>query len=71
MNCQEMSFVKQAFDSNCIAPLGPQVDAFEKELSEYAGIAYCVALASESAAMHWQFAIWQSARAMKCSLVPP
>lgn len=52
MSGKELSFVKEAFDSNYIAPLGPQVDAFEKEFSEYTGIAHCVALASGTAAMH-------------------
>ncbi len=52
MSGKEISFVKEAFDSNYIAPLGPQVDAFEKEFSEYTGIAHCVALSSGTAAMH-------------------
>ena len=49
---EELKFVHEAFESNYIAPLGPQVDAFEKEFSEYVGIKYCVALASGTAAMH-------------------
>jgi dTDP-4-amino-4,6-dideoxygalactose transaminase len=52
MSGKEIYFVKEAFDSNYIAPLGPQVDAFEKEFSEYTGIAHCVALCSGTAAMH-------------------
>ena len=48
----ELKFVKEAFASNYIAPLGPQVDAFEKAFSEYTGIEYCVALSSGTAAMH-------------------
>jgi len=47
-----MRFVKEAFESNYIAPLGPQVDAFEREFAEYVGIKYCVALSSGTAAMH-------------------
>ena len=35
-----------------IAPLGPMVDAFEKEFSEYTGIKHCVALSSGTSAMH-------------------
>ena len=31
MGGEEMRFVKEAFESNYIAPLGPQVDAFERE----------------------------------------
>lgn len=48
----EANFVKQAFDSNYIAPLGPMVDAFEDEFSHYTGIRHCVALSSGTAAMH-------------------
>ena len=32
-----MRFIKEAFESNYIAPLGPQVDAFEQEFAEYVG----------------------------------
>jgi len=52
MGGEEMRFVKEAFESNYIAPLGPQVDAFEKEFAEYTGIKHCVALSSGTAAMH-------------------
>jgi dTDP-4-amino-4,6-dideoxygalactose transaminase len=52
MGEKELKFVKEAFESNYIAPLGPQVDAFEKAFSEYTGIPYCVALSSGTAAMH-------------------
>ncbi|GJQ48176.1 MAG: hypothetical protein HKUEN01_05620 [Candidatus Kuenenia stuttgartiensis] len=34
MGGQELEFVKQAFESNYIAPLGPHVDAFEREFAE-------------------------------------
>ena len=47
-----MNFVKEAFESNYIAPLGPMVDAFEKEFSEKVGIPYAVAVSSGTAAMH-------------------
>jgi len=52
MGSDELEFVKEAFDSNYIAPLGPMVDAFEREFAEYTGIKYCVALSSGTAAMH-------------------
>ncbi|MGD9335381.1 MAG: DegT/DnrJ/EryC1/StrS family aminotransferase [Desulfobacterales bacterium] len=48
----ELKFVKDAFESNYIAPLGPQVDAFEREFSKHVGIKYCLALSSGTAAMH-------------------
>ena len=51
MGGEEMRFVREAFESNYIAPLGPQVDAFEKEFAEYVGIKHCVALSSGTAAM--------------------
>ena len=49
---EEMRFVQEAFESNYIAPLGPQVNAFEKEFAEYVGIPYAVAVSSGTAAMH-------------------
>ena len=41
-----------AFRSNWIAPLGPMVDAFEKEMCEYVGVEHGVALSSGTAALH-------------------
>ncbi|MFC1891546.1 DegT/DnrJ/EryC1/StrS family aminotransferase [Thermodesulfobacteriota bacterium] len=52
MSGEELKFVQKAFESNFIAPLGPQVDAFEKEFSEYTGFKNCVALSSGTAAIH-------------------
>jgi dTDP-4-amino-4,6-dideoxygalactose transaminase len=52
MGGEEMRFVREAFESNYIAPLGPQVDAFEREFAEYVGIKHCVAVSSGTAAMH-------------------
>jgi dTDP-4-amino-4,6-dideoxygalactose transaminase len=52
MSGREREIVGQAFDSNYIAPLGPMVDAFERDFSEYTGIKHCVALSSGTAAMH-------------------
>jgi dTDP-4-amino-4,6-dideoxygalactose transaminase len=49
---EEIRFVHEAFDSNYIAPLGPQVDAFEREFAEKTEIPYTVALSSGTAAMH-------------------
>ncbi len=47
-----MHFIKEAFESNYIAPLGPMVDAFEQKFSEKVGIPYTVAVARGTAAMH-------------------
>jgi dTDP-4-amino-4,6-dideoxygalactose transaminase len=52
MGGQELEFIQQAFESNYIAPLGPQVDAFEREFAQMVGIGHCVALSSGTAAMH-------------------
>ncbi len=46
-----------AFDSGWIAPLGPHVDAFEREFAEYIGVPYAVALSSGTAALHLAFEI--------------
>jgi dTDP-4-amino-4,6-dideoxygalactose transaminase len=48
----ELEYVKQAFDSNWIAPLGPMVDAFEKEMCEYTGSPHALAVSSGTAAIH-------------------
>ena len=52
MGGEEFRFVGEAFDSNYIAPLGPQVDAFEREFSEYIGLKHSAAVSSGTAAMH-------------------
>ena len=51
MGGEELNFVKEAFESNYIAPLGPMVDAFEREIAEKLGIPYAVAVASGTADM--------------------
>lgn len=48
----ERELVDEAFRDNWIAPLGPHVDAFEREIAEYAGVAGAVALSSGTAAIH-------------------
>ncbi len=52
MHGDEQRFVQEAFDTNWIAPLGPNVDAFEKEMCEYTGAGYAAALSSGTAAIH-------------------
>ena len=52
MGGRESEFVQQAFASNYIAPLGPMVDAFEKEFAAYVGIPHCLALSSGTSATH-------------------
>lgn len=48
----EQHFVQEAFDTNWIAPLGKNVDQFEKELAEKVGIKSAAALSSGTAAIH-------------------
>lgn len=47
-----MKYINEAFESNWIAPLGPNVDAFEKEIASYAGVKGAVAVSSGTAAIH-------------------
>lgn len=48
----EQDFVKTAFDTNWIAPIGPNVDEFEKELASEISVNYAAALSSGTAAIH-------------------
>jgi dTDP-4-amino-4,6-dideoxygalactose transaminase len=48
----EMKYVHEAFDSNWIAPLGPNVDAFEKGLCDAIGAKHVAALVSGTSAIH-------------------
>lgn len=53
MGGSEQRYIKEAFDSNWVVPLGPNVDAFEKSLEEYLGAdKHVVALSSGTAALH-------------------
>lgn len=44
MGGDEMRFAQGALESNYIAPLGPQVDAFEREFCDKMGMPYAAAL---------------------------
>ncbi len=52
MGTVERELLLDAFDSNWIAPLGPHVDAFEREMCELLGIGHAAALSSGTAALH-------------------
>jgi dTDP-4-amino-4,6-dideoxygalactose transaminase len=52
MGTQELELVKEAFATNWIAPLGPHVDGFEKELATYVTAPHAAALSSGTAALH-------------------
>jgi dTDP-4-amino-4,6-dideoxygalactose transaminase len=49
---EERRLLLDAFDSNWIAPLGPHVDAFEREFAAFVDVPYAVALSSGTAALH-------------------
>lgn len=48
----ELKFVNEAFDTNWIAPVGPNLDGFEKAITDYTGAKHAVALSSGTAAIH-------------------
>ncbi|MCP3774807.1 aminotransferase class I/II-fold pyridoxal phosphate-dependent enzyme [Paenibacillus sp. MZ04-78.2] len=52
MGQEEQQWVQQAFATNWIAPLGPNVDVFEKEIAGYVGADGALALGSGTAAIH-------------------
>lgn len=52
MGGQEQKFVQDAFDTNWVAPLGPNVDGFEKDLQGYSGMEHASVLTSGTAAIH-------------------
>ena len=52
MHGEEQEFIKEAFDTNWVAPLGPNVNAFEKEMEAYTGAGHASALSAGTAAIH-------------------
>ena len=52
MGDEEFAFVKEAFDTNWLAPVGPHVDAFEEEFCQATGATAAVAVSSGTAAIH-------------------
>ena len=52
MHGEEQKFIQEAFDTNWVAPLGPNVNAFEKEMTAYTGAAHASALSAGTAAIH-------------------
>jgi len=49
---KELKYVKEAFDTNWVAPLGPNVDEFERQIAENIGVKSAAALSSGTAALH-------------------
>lgn len=62
MGGEERKFIDEAFESNWIAPLGKNVDEFEREVREYAGVEGSLATVSGTSAIHM---------ALKCAKVKP
>lgn len=58
----EQNFVQEAFDTNWVAPLGPNVNEFEKEIAEYVGVKSAAAMVCGTGAIHM---------ALKCVGVKP
>jgi dTDP-4-amino-4,6-dideoxygalactose transaminase len=57
MGGSEMKYVQEAYDSNWVAPLGPNVNEFENELSDKIGVQGVAALSSGTAAIHLSLVI--------------
>lgn len=53
MGGEEQRFIREAFDTNWVVPLGPNVDGFERDLEQYLGHdSHVCALASGTSAIH-------------------
>lgn len=52
MSGNEQKYIDEAFATNWIAPLGPHIDAFEKEIAAYTGMKDAAAVSSGTAALH-------------------
>lgn len=52
MHGEEMQFIQEAFDTNWVAPLGKNVDAFEKEAASFLNVPHALALSSGTDALH-------------------
>ncbi|MEI8242201.1 MAG: DegT/DnrJ/EryC1/StrS family aminotransferase [bacterium] len=57
MSGREQARLAEAFASNYIAPVGPQVDAFEQAFAATCGLPHALALSSGTAAMHLAFRV--------------
>lgn len=52
MHGEEQEYIKEAFDTNWVAPLGKNVDEFEREAAAFVGVGHAAALSSGTAAIH-------------------
>ncbi len=53
MHGLEMKYIQEAFDTNWVAPLGKNVDEFEKEMAAYVGVKHAAALVSGNSSYAW------------------
>ena len=52
MGDEEIKYIQEAFDTNWVAPLGPNVTGFENELAQYVNVKNATALSSATSAIH-------------------
>ena len=52
MSGKEIGFIQEAFDTNWVVPLGPNVNGFEEDLKKFVGNGEVVALSAGTAAVH-------------------
>lgn len=52
MGGEELNYIHEAFESNWVAPLGPNVNGFEEDLCKFSGAKAASCLASGSSALH-------------------
>ena len=52
MSGNELKYVNEAYDTNWVAPLGPNVDGFEDDIIKYTGVKFASALSSGTSAIH-------------------
>jgi len=52
MHGEELKYIQEAFDTNWVAPLGANVDGFEREMAAYVGVKHAAALVSGTSALH-------------------
>lgn len=58
MSGKETQFVEEAFATNWVSPLGPNVDAFEHAFAERVQVRHAVATSSGTAALHLALRLW-------------
>ena len=52
MSGKELDYIKEVFDQNWIAPIGPHLNLFEEKVKEYTGAKHAVAVNSGTAGIH-------------------